>query len=37
MLENRSMECPVMNVAEVKKKERDFYDYRSSGNISLVR
>ena len=26
-----------MNVAEVKKKERDFYDYRSSGNISLVR
>ena len=37
MRENRSMKFPVMNVAEVKEKECGFYDYRSSGNISLVR
>ena len=37
MRENRSMECLVISVAEVKKKERGFYDYRWSGNISLER
>ena len=31
MRESRSMKCPVMSVAEVKKKQRGFYDYRSSG------
>ena len=36
MRENLSMKCPVMRVAEVKKNERGFYDYRSSGNISGV-
>ena len=36
MRENRSMKCPAMRVAEVKKNERGFYDYRSSGNISGV-
>ena len=28
MHENLSMKCPVMSVAEVKKKECGFYDYR---------
>ena len=36
MRENQSLKCPVMSVAEVKKKERGFYDYRSTGNISVV-
>ena len=31
------MKCPVISVAEVKTKERGFYDYRLTGNISVVR
>ena len=31
------MKCPVKSAAKVKKKERGFYDYRLTGNISEVR
>ena len=31
------MKCPGKSVAEVKKKERGFYDYRLTGKTSVVR
>ena len=37
MRENRTMKCTVTSIAEMKKKERWSFDYRSVENITVIR
>ena len=37
MRNDRIMKCPLVNVKKMKKNERGSFDFRSGGNIEIVR